>query len=474
MKTIQLQCTLLSDVIISETSATTGNRHSLDFIPGNNFLGIAASKLYDKESEKTHLLFHSGKVRFGDAHPSLSGIRGVRIPAVLFTPKLKDGADERYFHHLLPADLPKEIREKQLKQCRDGFYVFDGEQATEVNVGKTFALKSAYDSENRCSQDHQLFGYEALNKGLILYFEVELDDDATQYAEELTAALCGTRHLGRSRTAQYGLVEIKQASFQQLKSDAAVANEEVLVYADGRLIFFDEHGLPTFQPTLRQLGFEDEGEILWHKCQVRTFSYAPWNFKRQAFDSQRCGIEKGSVFVVKANNTPKPVSYIGHYKQEGFGRVVYNPEILSLNKADQEGKAKFNFGKQKEATSNEPRKEVKETPLLAYLKRAQEKEKRIFDVQKVVNQFVTDNKGKFDGERFASQWGSIRSLAMITSDATELKESVITFLDHGVAKQQWDENGRREYLEKVMKRGQENLQELLINLASEMAKRCKN
>ena len=202
MKTIQLQCTLLSDVIISETSATTGNRHSLDFIPGNNFLGIAASKLYNEENEKTHLLFHSGKVRFGDAHPSLAGVRGVRIPAVVFRPKLKDGADEHYFHHLLPTELSKEMGEKQLKQCREGFYVFDGEQATKVKVDKTFALKSAYDSENRCSQDHQLFGYEAMNKGLILYFEVELDDDAAQYAEELAAALCGTRHLGRSRTAQ--------------------------------------------------------------------------------------------------------------------------------------------------------------------------------------------------------------------------------------------------------------------------------
>jgi len=253
-----------------------------------------------------------------------------------------------------------------------------------------------------------------------------------------------------------------------------VPNEEVLVYADGRLIFFDEHGLPTFQPTLRQLGFEGEGEILWHKCQVRTFSYAPWNFKRQAFDSQRCGIEKGSVFVVKANNTPKPTSYIGHYKQEGFGRVVYNPEILRQNKADQEGKAKFNFGKQKEATSNEPRKELKVTPLLAYLKRAQEKEKRVFDVQKVVNQFVTDNKGKFDGERFASQWGSIRSFAMITSDAKRLKQRVENFLDHGVAEKQWKENGRRKCLEEVMDTPNISLQELLINLASEMAKRCKN
>lgn len=474
MKTIQLQCTLLSDVIISETSATMGNRHSLDFIPGNNFLGIAASKLYDKENEKTHLLFHSGKVRFSDAHPSLSGIRGIRIPAVVFTPKLKDGADERYFHHLLPADLPKEIREKQLKQCRDGFYVFDGEQATEVNVGKTFALKSAYDSENRCSQDHQLFGYEALNKGLTLYFEVELDDEATRYAEELTAALCGTRHLGRSRTAQYGLVEIKQASFQQLKSDAVVDCEEVLVYADGRLIFLDENGLPTFQPTLRQLGFEGEGEILWEKSQVRTFSYAPWNFKRQAFDSQRCGIEKGSVLVVKANNTPKPASYIGHYKQEGFGRVVYNPEILSQSKADHEGKAKFKFEEQKKTQSEEPCKEVKETPLLAYLKRAQEKDKRVFDVQKVVNQFVNKHADKFKGERFASQWGSIRSIAMVISHKNDLVKAVRNFLDHGVAEEQWKENGRRECLEEVMNTPNISLQELLINLASEMAKECKD
>ena len=113
---------------------------------------------------------------------------------------------------------------------------------------------------------------------------------------------------------------------------------------------------------------------------------------------------------------------------------------------------------------------MKETPLLAYLKRAQEKEKRVFDVQKVVNQFVTDNKGKFDGERFASQWGSIRSFAMITSDAKRLKQRVEDFLDHGVAEKQWKENGRRECLEEVMNTPNISLQELLINLASEMAK----
>ena len=369
-----------------------------------------------------------------------------------------------------PQNYPK----KQLKQCREGFYVSDGEQATKVKVDKTFALKSAYDSENRCSQDHQLFGYEAMNKGLNLYFEVELDDDAAQYAEELAAALCGTRHLGRSRTAQYGLVEITATSFEQLKSDAVVANEEVLVYADGRLIFLDEHGLPTFQPTLQQLGFEGKGEILWHKSQVRTFSYAPWNFKRQAFDSQRCGIEKGSVFVVRASAAPKKYAYVGDYQQEGFGRVVYNPDILSQNKADQEGKTKFKFEEQKKTQSEEPRKEVKETTLLAYLKRGQEKDRRVFDVQKVENEFVKENADKFKGERFASQWGSIRSLAMVTSDAGQLERNVRNFLKHGVAEEQWNENGRRECLEEVMSTPNICLQELLINLASEMAKECKD
>ena len=205
-----------------------------------------------------------------------------------------------------------------------------------------------------------------------------------------------------------------------------------------------------------------------------TFSYAPWNFKRQAFDSQRCGIEKGSVFVVKANNTSKPVSYIGHYKQEGFGRVVYNPEILSQNKADHEGKAKFKFEEQKKTQSEEPRKEVKETPLLAYLKRAQEKEERVFDVQKVVNKFVNKHVDKFKGERFSSQWGSIRSIAMVISHKDDLVKAVRNFLDHGVAEEQWNENGRRKCLEEVMNTSNISLQELLINLASEMAKECKD
>ena len=63
---------------------------------------------------------------------------------------------------------------------------------------------------------------------------------------------------------------------------------------------------------------------------------------------------------------------------------------------------------------------------------------------------------------------------MVIPNSENLKNSVETFLDHGVAKEQWDENGRRERLKEVMSTPNICLQELLINLASEMAKECKD
>ena len=73
MKVLNFRCTLLSDVVLNQKSATEGTNVTLDFIPGNCFLGIVAGTLYNTLSkpEEKNLLFHSGKVRFGDAHPNL-------------------------------------------------------------------------------------------------------------------------------------------------------------------------------------------------------------------------------------------------------------------------------------------------------------------------------------------------------------------------------------------------------------------
>ncbi|MDE6796007.1 MAG: hypothetical protein K2J63_11985, partial [Muribaculaceae bacterium] len=294
MKELKFQCTLLSDVILNTKSATSGPNQTLDFIPGSNFLGIVASELYPKYTNDTineaTTLFHSGKVRFGDAHPSKGNFRGLKVPAAMYYPKLSKPSEELYINHRIPSreknkELAQELASKQLKQCRSGFYDFSGTAnspatATIAQVIKTdtnFAVKSAYDRSTRRSKDEQLFGYQSLQKGLDMYFSVEIADNVAnpeEIAEKISKALVGKRRIGRSRTAQYGLVEIQKADFNEVKSQEPLTTPEgklVTVYADSRLIFLDEYGMPTFQPTAEQLNLN--GDVLWDKSQIRTFRY---------------------------------------------------------------------------------------------------------------------------------------------------------------------------------------------------------
>jgi len=90
VKRLKFKCTLLTDVILNVKSATEGSNKTLDFIPGNNFLGMVASKLYTEDIpvEQALDLFHNGTVRYGDAHVGVCGRRTLKVPAVVYYPKM--------------------------------------------------------------------------------------------------------------------------------------------------------------------------------------------------------------------------------------------------------------------------------------------------------------------------------------------------------------------------------------------------
>jgi hypothetical protein len=483
MKVLQFKCTLLTDVIINQKAATEGNQQTLDFIPGSNFLGIVAQSLYGEvKYEVASLIFHSGKIRFGDAHPAISTIRGLRIPALMAYPK--DDKEVFYIMH--------DNKELQLKQCREGFYSFENNQGYEIPLDKSFSIKSAYDRDNRRSKDEAMYGYQSISADTTMFFEVEFDSDVdSKTIEDVKSTLIGTKRVGRSRTAQYGLVEISEANFENLPSNKS-ENGEVAVYADSRLIFIDYNGMPTFQPTPKQLGINDEdAEILWEKSQIRTFQYAPWNFKRQTRDADRCGIEKGSVFYVKSSLCPKTSQYVGSFKNEGFGKVIYNPEFL---KHDSNYKTKFQIVSAKNKNhpinknNNDEGKPSSnetipyDTVLTKYLKNQQNKEKLELCTIELVNKFISTIRADFDKkESFASQWGTIRKIAMQHNTKQEIVDKLFAeskeklgYLTHGVAKEKWDDRGRRENLKVFFKNlNEDNVQFAIINLASEMAKICR-
>lgn len=478
----QYTCHLLTDVILNVKSASEGNNSTLDFIPGNCFLGIVARTLYQTETEALcGVLFHSGNVRFGDAHPLWKGVRSVRIPAMFYNPKLDTQNGDLYVHSQVDHK-EKSIRTLQLKQCRTGFYVFDSDtkKGEECKQERNFAIKSAYDKERLCSKDECMFGYESLQSGADFAFDIEIDECVQNRAElwtKIENSLVGIRSIGRSRTAQYGRVAIKQENYREQIASVGLAKDEVFVYADARLIFLDKYGMPTFRPTADDLGLQG-GKILWDKCQIRTFQYAPWNAKRRAFDMDRCGIEKGSVFVVKYSTLSKiGKQYVGYYQNEGFGCVIYNPFFL-LSKEN--GKSVFTISKYEDTAATKKQNVTENTLLIKYLKRQQQQQISNQKIYESVNEFCNANKSLFEGEVFASQWGSIRSLAMKCRSFEEIMECLFGttevnghkkgYLVHGVAEDKWKQRNRRKKLEDFLKNNSGNAVELLINLASEMQK----
>ena len=110
------------------------------------------------------------------------------------------------------------------------------------------------------------------------------------------------------------------------------------------------------------------------------------------------------------------------------------------------------------------------------------------EIYRLAGEFVTKNSGKFTGKQFASQWGRIRAIAMESNDWTDLhnqlfegpdKEKNIKggYLKHGIAQEKWEERGRCNLLYNFLKDNKSKdfkfLQQLVINLAAEMAKKSK-
>jgi hypothetical protein len=499
MKRITFKCTLLSDIIINRKSATVGNQLTLDFIPGNNFYGIVANKLYKDNNvsdDERYDILHSGKVLFGDAHPSQGNDRAYRVPAAMYYPKL-ESIENTYINHAITDALESKsinrttINAMQLKQCRAGFYIFKDNKGIPVEVGKTFSLKSAYDRDNRRAKDSQMFGYESIDKGLEMIFDVYIDGDITT---DIASLLIGTQRVGRSRTAQYGLVKIEKLNEGSEQTTTTIkAGKEFYVYADSRLILRDDCG--NASANSKYVFSSDDCELLLEKTQVRIFQYSPWNYKRQSHDAERYGIEKGSVIAFKALKDITVSHFVGLYQAEGFGHILINPEFLNANN---DGTAKFKLQKALSkvtpiVSSGDSLTLIKASELSGIVKnlalRANDERCRQY-IYKIVSKFVTDYHSKFtkDGRAFASQWGNIRDIASNSKNLAELTEQLYGgpqgYLTHGVAKGKWSEQRRLELLKDFISSARNAFNNpdysnryvpmAVVNLASEMAKKCKS
>lgn len=463
------RCTLLSDVILNTSSASSEPNKTLDFIPGNVFLGILARE-YDKYTpEEQVAIFHSGKVRFNDAHPEINGRRTLRIPASLFYDKARSPKELTFHHH-----LKKEDPAFQAKQCRGGFFdLNDTNNAKQADVRTGIAIKSAYDREARRSKDEQLWQYESLQRGQQFLFQISIDPEISQSIRDaVQSGIVGTHRIGRSKSAQYGLVSIEEASFEEPGSQP-VRNDLHCFYADGRLVFLDQYGMPGFTPTVNDFGFS-AGRVRWDLSQIRTFQYAPWNGKRKGFDMDRAGVEKGSVIIIESPEQFNGKHHVGAFNAEGFGKILYNPKFLheDIHIGDKVSCSRIEGTKSNTLAAQT-------SPLISYLRSEKENYSHSAQIYKIVNDWVDENRNKFD-DKLASQWGTIRSIATKTHEYSKLFDKLFDgqrgfFKESGIAQQKWKDRKNILMLFLTTLKKDERFPDgliwkALVNLASEMGK----
>lgn len=442
MTTLHFTARLLSDAVISERSATTGGHRTLDYLPGAVFLGAAAHKLYSVDPQVAFTLFHSGKVRFGNAYPlTADNLPTLPIPLSWHLPKGKEGAEltaVRNLIHTSDAQFEQwDNRGEQQKQLRSGYFALSGEK---VSPSVNYRLKTALDRTRQgAARESQLFGYQSLAAGSAWYFSVAADDEVDQkLLSYLAEALSGVIRVGRSRSAEYGLLAVQKTDTAPFSLQPS-AGERLILYCCSDLALADPlTGAPTYVPDpAAHFGLEG-ATFAAGRSYLRTRSYAPFNSTRKQFDLERQVIAKGSVLVFDrpggfgaddlAGLHKRLVCGCGNYRQDGLGQLWVNPPFLA-DEAFTPGAAR--------ALTPPAAAEDKPLPELAHWlnSRAAERADEAAAI-KQVDGWIRDLVKESCPSN--SQWGQLRIIALQAKDLNDLSKKLARLTSEGVSQKQWD------------------------------------
>lgn len=466
MDRVDFKCTLLGDVVIHADANTEGNIPLHDYIPGSNFLGIVARK-YESFGDDSFDIFHGGKVRFGDAHPVVGNEYALRPPFSWHFPK-GEGVTEKALYNILEMDESQRkglVKENiQLKQLRNGFFAPDAN--VYVKIAHHYSQKSAYDRQTRRSKDASMFGYSSLPAGLVLGFSVVFDERIdTELRKRIVSILEGKHRLGKSRSAQYGMVSIERCASWPSPSTAPGPKGSFLLYARSRLAFVDKEGNPTLQPDHISLNLPESASVNWRKSQIRTASFAPYNGARRTRDYRRSYIDKGSVIVVEG--LPEDFDgtkwlddqggAVGIWRSEGFGEVLLNPAFLYEERIALHTETGSNSHKI-------PRR--KNEHLSRWLANRHERKQNELKILALIKSFLDAHSHLYTGVN-PSQWGALRAFCQEENFLKKIEE----YIGKGTAsKQQWEGERKRILLDTLKKMNKEKSRLFLQLLATEMAK----
>ncbi|WP_298128649.1 hypothetical protein [Ferrovum sp.] len=338
-----LLISLIDDCVFSERAATEGAHGTLDRIPGAALLGAAASRLYASLSiDAADAAFHSGRLRFCDGLPADKQLSTWPVPMCWhYAKSMKPQGDflvPQDVHNFLHVDdIPKADPtqgNEQAKPLREGYVSQSGRW---IKPKRNYRMKTAIAPETGRAADAQLFGYTALERGQTFIARIEADADFdAQLFSRVAKVLEGQLLLGRSRSAEYGRVQIEHAPGAVRPKHGSVTGRNLTLWLLSDLAPCDANGQATLNLDVQALGLPHGSRVEWGKTFVRARRYSPWNSKRHGYETERQVLVAGGIITITLPaDADSEVCMaqlqrgIGLHREAGLGQVWINPPLLA-------------------------------------------------------------------------------------------------------------------------------------------------
>lgn len=441
MLKLDFELNLLSPVIVSSSAANV-DFSSLGHIPASALRGVLGAH-YEDLGDSADVVLFSGDVLFTPAFLKQGEEIFYPMPYCFYE---KRGSVGEIWNVLLKApEHPEKYKKKK------GGYV--SSSCFSASPEKEAYVKTAIQRETGAAKEGDLFSYEALSPGQTFAFSVLLKDHSLK--ETLKSALEGRHQIGRSRSAEFGSVQIRYLEDSQMKEPEPIGEKgSYYAYVLSPLVPVpNEAGNPLPPLDSTSLGLPGGDEWDAQSSVVRVGHVSHYNYFKQIRRKGVPRIAEGSVLKVKGKLPDHEFMRAGLYTGEEAGILWVNPPFLRKVDFTLESysmkpeRAKETLRKRNNILLKTYVQSNDSNDLSKWLKESSKGEissKKYDDLLKEATKKIEDALAKADQEPTASAWGEIRKIIENEDSFEKIEKRLFDpengFLRSGIRKETWEQD----------------------------------
>ncbi|MGH8587915.1 MAG: RAMP superfamily CRISPR-associated protein [Gammaproteobacteria bacterium] len=344
---IKLDLELLSPVVAFD--GALGNVvKSKDYIPGTHLLAALNGKLRQLLGDAAFPAIARGDVRALNAYPILDGTRALPIPLAFHYEKEQGGLDEggKVYNHLATAEHGSEQR----KQQRQGYVA-----GVSSNGCLPFcAVEIQATTHGTIDDEHQrptprvggVFTFQAIRAGARLCSEIWIDRSLLpELRDDAIARLDGTYRLGKAKKDDYGQVRLSATRGEMPAAPQPM--DHLILWLTSPLLLRNERLRPSTDHEVLRQELERRLEVKLEESPERPGPFMRvdrsegwhlgWGLPRPSL----VGLAAGSCLCFKVQGALSENSLsalqlggLGERRAEGFGEIVVNPTLLTIEHFD--------------------------------------------------------------------------------------------------------------------------------------------